>query len=220
MPVDMLREIWPGLKRFWGLSWWWKGPILSAVTVVSLGVGLAAAGVGDGEVSRVLVVTPTPTEAPTAAPTPTPAPTPSPSPEPTSTPVPEPTATPTPEPTSRPTPVGTPNVLIDCIFFDGLVYRTESDEYVQITNHGTAAQNTGSWLIRDVSEGFPSLAFPAFQLQPSQTIRVYTNEVHPEWGGFSFGSGKAVWNNEEPDTAALFDAGGDMVSTRSYPPSC
>ncbi len=108
MPGDMLREIWSGLKRFWGLSWWWKGPILSAVTFFSLGVGLAASGVGDGEGSHVLDATPTPTEAPTAAPTPTPAPTPSPSPEPTSTPVPEPTATPTPEPTSRPTPTPLP----------------------------------------------------------------------------------------------------------------
>ena len=57
-------------------------------------------------------------------------------------------------------------------------------------------------------------------LEPGGVARVYTNEVHPEWGGFSFQSGNAVWNNSAPDTAGLFDAAGALVSTRSYPPGC
>ena len=51
------------------------------------------------------------------------------------------TGTPMPPPTVipivTPTPTAT-NVVIDCIFFDGLVSRTEADEYVQITNRGAA----------------------------------------------------------------------------------
>ena len=150
---------------------------------------------------------------------PTPSPTPKPDPFLTSKPTPTPVP-PTPKSTEAPPQLETPNVLIDCIFFDGLVYRTESDEYVQITNHGTAAQNMQGWVIRDVSEGFPSLVFPSYVLAPGQTTRVYTNEIHSEWSGFSFGSGKAVWNNTEPDTAALFDASGNLVSSKSYPPGC
>ena len=42
---------------------------------------------------------------------------------------------------------------------------------------------------------------------------MYTNEMHPEWCGLSFGHGRsAVWSNTEPDAAVLVDAGGAVVS--------
>ena len=53
-------------------------------------------------------------------------------------------------------------------------------------------------------------------LQPGKSVKVYTNEIHPEYGGFSFGSGKAVWNNTDPDMAALYNAQGQEVSIKSY----
>ena len=114
----------------------------------------------------------------------------------------------------------TTSVVIDCIFYDGLVPRSEADEYVQITNQGPAPQDMAGWVLIDVDEGFPSFVFPSFTLMPEQTIRVYTNEVHPEWGGFSFGSGRAVWSNSSPDVAVLYDQSGAQVSERSYPPGC
>jgi len=120
-------------------------------------------------------------------------------------------------PTSTPAPaVGTPNVQITHIFYDGLVYRVESDEYVEITNLGNAPQDLAGWRLVDVSEGYPSFTFPHYVLEPGAKVRVYTNETHPEWGGFSFGFGKAVWNNKEPDVAALYDANGNEASRRSY----
>lgn len=98
--------------------------------------------------------------------------------------------------------------------------RTEADEYVEIENVGETSQSLTGWVLRDISEGYPLFTFPDFELKPGQRIRVYTNEVHPEWGGFSFGYGSTVWNNTQPDAAALFDAIGREVSRKSYPPGC
>ena len=108
---------------------------------------------------------------------------------------------------------------IACIFFDGVVPTSESDEYVEIVNMGDAAQNLSGWRLIDKEDG-PEFEFPSWMLGPGESIRVYTNEVHPEWGGFSFENGRAIWNNNEPDTAELFDQAGDLVSTMSYPPGC
>ena len=117
--------------------------------------------------------------------------------------------------TEEETSVGS-NVQITYILYDGFVYRTESDEYVEITNVGDTSQDLNGWTLLDISEGYPSLTFPSYILQPGKSIRVYTNEIHPEYGGFSFGSGKAVWNNSSPDTAVLKNAQGQEVSRKSY----
>ena len=109
---------------------------------------------------------------------------------------------------------------IACIFFDGVVPRSESDEYVEIINSGGAAQEMEGWRLVDFSDGRPELIFPSYLLEPGEVIRVYTDELHPDTGGFSFEQGSAVWNNDEPDTAALFDGSGQLVSTKSYPPGC
>jgi len=135
-------------------------------------------------------------------------------------PVTPPTSTPTPSPTPTPTPTPTPstttNVKITKIFYDGLVPRTESDEYVEITNLGSEPVDLKGWGLKDISEGYPLFTFPSYVLQPGKSVRVYTNEIHPEYGGFSFGSGKAVWNNTSPDTAVLYNAQGQEVSRKSY----
>ena len=64
----------------------------------------------------------------------------------------------------------------------------------------------------------------SYVLGPGNTIRVYTNEVHEEWGGFSFGTGTAIWSNSRADTAVLRDANDIVVSTATYdfnaPPGC
>jgi len=132
-----------------------------------------------------------------------------------STPTPAPTPSPTPA-TPTTTPNITTNVQITKIFYDGLVPRTEADEYVEITNLGSEPVDLKGWVLKDISEGYPSFTFPSYVLQPNKSVRVYTNEIHPEFGSFSFGFGKAVWNNTNPDTAALFNALGQEVSRKSY----
>ncbi len=111
------------------------------------------------------------------------------------------------------------DVVVECILYDGAGPR-EPDEYVRIRNVGTGVVDLLGWTLVDVDEGWPTFEFPSYPLAPGQEIRVYTNETHPQWGGFSFGYGTAVWNNTEPDTAALFDAHGNEVSRTTYPPGC
>ncbi|NVM22360.1 MAG: lamin tail domain-containing protein [Desulfobacterales bacterium] len=135
---------------------------------------------------------------------------------PTATPTSTPIDTPTPTPMPSPIPMGASNVQITYIFYDGAVPYVESDEYVAIKNLGDVPQDLQGWVLKDISEGYPSFTFPHYILQPGATIRVYTNEIHPEWGSFSFGYGKAVWNNTDPDVAALYDSEGHLVSTMSY----
>jgi micrococcal nuclease len=112
--------------------------------------------------------------------------------------------------------VEAPNIQITHIFYDGLVPRVESDEYVEITNLGDRPQDLAGWVLMDISEGYPSFTFPSYILAPGRSIRVYTNEYHPEWRGFSFEYSRAIWNNTEPDVAALYDSQGKEVSRKSY----
>ena len=76
------------------------------------------------------------------------------------------------------------------------------------------------WRLGDISDGKPEFTFPSYHLSPGARIRVYTNQNHPDWSGFSFGSRTAIWANKDPDTAGLFDGQGVQVSTKSYPPGC
>ena len=108
------------------------------------------------------------------------------------------------------------DVQITFIFYDVVVPSVESDEYVEITNLGSGPVNLQGWRLVDIDEGYPEFTFPSYVLNPGRSIRVYTNEIHPEYGGFSFGRGSAVWSNGDPDTAALYDAEGNLVSTKSY----
>ncbi len=118
--------------------------------------------------------------------------------------------------TSTPTPTGVPpaNVQITSVRFDGAVVQVESDEYVVITNRGGTAVNLAGWRLNAGDAG-QDFVFPSFDLQPGQSCRVYTNEVHPEACGFSFGSGQAIWNNGG-DCGYLYDAAGNEVSKYCY----
>ena len=54
------------------------------------------------------------------------------------------------------------DVQITYIFYDGLVPQVESDEYVEITNLGDQAQDLAGWVLKDISEGYPSFTFPSY----------------------------------------------------------
>ena len=111
-------------------------------------------------------------------------------------------------------------MVVECIFFDGLAAHSEADEYVQVLNNGTGAIDLAGWKLTDIDDGRPEFVFGGYSLAPGQRVRVYTNLIHPQWGGFSFGSSLPVWNNDEPDMAGLFTPAGALVSTRTYPPGC
>jgi endonuclease YncB( thermonuclease family) len=140
---------------------------------------------------------------------------PTPTPPPTSTPVPA-TAAPTSPPAVAPTslPAAPGEVKITYVYYDGVVPRVESDEYAVVKNTGGTAVNLAGWRLNAGAEG-QDFWFPSFELGPGQECRVYTNESHPESGGFSFGSGKALWNNKG-DCGHLYNAAGVEVSTYCY----
>jgi phosphatidylserine/phosphatidylglycerophosphate/cardiolipin synthase-like enzyme len=156
-----------------------------------------AGGNGDVFVYLPLVAKPLP---PTATPT---AP---------ATPSPTPTVTPSATPPTVPPPTG--DVQITDIFYDGIVPRVESDEYAEITNLGGQSVNLAGWRLNAGDPGQDFL-FPSFNLAPGQSCRVYTNEIHSDHCGFSYGSGRALWNNGG-ECGHLYNASGTEVSTHCY----
>ncbi|OTE95399.1 hypothetical protein BCS42_15220 [Crenothrix sp. D3] len=100
--------------------------------------------------------------------------------------------------------------------YKGQVKRTQSDEYVELTNRGNKAADISGWKI--TSAGSPKQWFifsKGSVLDAGKSFRVYTNEVHPETGGFSFGSKTAIWN-DAGDELNLFDATAKNVATLTY----
>jgi len=117
----------------------------------------------------------------------------------------------------------------------------EPDEYVEIKNKSDSPQNITGWVLKNITRGEPAFVFPAVQpcscelysspekciencypprpcvIEPHKSIRVYTDEVHSESGGFCFYYHLGdIWNNETPDTAVLYNAEGQEVSRKSY----
>jgi hypothetical protein len=118
-----------------------------------------------------------------------------------------------------PTPTG-PDLQIECVFYDGVYSSQEPDEYVEIINLGDLPASLDGWTLSDIDDGAPIFVFTPGFVAPGGVIRVYTNQIHPEWGGYSFGRGTAIWNNGDPDIAGLADPDGVVVSTKTYPPGC
>jgi subtilisin family serine protease len=110
--------------------------------------------------------------------------------------------------------VASANVVLTDIVFDGRVPVTEADEYVEFQNQGALAQNMSGWRISSLRGG-QTYAFGTLTMQPGQICRLYTNEVHVEWCGLSWGRATPLWNNTG-DRANLFDAAGKVVSSMGY----
>ncbi len=55
-------------SRFWGLSWWWKGPSLGGAAFIALIIGVALAGGGGDDDTAELEATPTLTAVATPSP--------------------------------------------------------------------------------------------------------------------------------------------------------
>jgi len=107
-------------------------------------------------------------------------------------------------------------VEITNLIYKNQVKRTQSDEYVEITNHDKAPTDVSGWQLASGVGRNKAFSFPQGTiLEPGQSVRVYTNEIHPEFGGFSCGSGVALWK-DSGDEARLLDAQGNVVSGLAY----
>ena len=103
--------------------------------------------------------------------------------------------------------------MIRDIFYDGVVGTSEPDEYVEIRNDDNIPIQLNNWTLSDAASHI--FTFPSFIMDPGKVCRIYTNEYHPDWCGFSYGSGSAIWNNTG-DTAYLKDANGTLINEYSY----
>jgi micrococcal nuclease len=118
------------------------------------------------------------------------------------------------QPEATPTLAPGSMVVIVEIHHDGQIDPHEPDEYVEIRNEGSAAVHLAGWRLNAGAHG-QDFWFPEFLLAPGQSCRVYTDEVHPEYCGFSFGSEQPLWNNDG-DCGFLYDAAGAAVSRQCY----
>ena len=109
-------------------------------------------------------------------------------------------------------------ILVTDVQYDGRVPKTEADEYVTISNTSKAPMDVSGYYLYVATSGTQGTTF-TFPKQsvvpPGQSVRVYTNEIHKETGGYSFGSGKALWNNKG-GLAVLRDAKGNKVCAFKY----
>jgi len=102
------------------------------------------------------------------------------------------------------------------IVVDVLSYGTgsqEPDEYVEIRNDDTQPVQLQDWTLRDTSNHV--FTFPNHLVQPGEVCRIYTNEDHPEWCGFSYSSESAIWDYAH-DCAYLRDSVGTLIAAHCY----
>ncbi len=82
-------------------------------------------------------------------------------------------------------------------------------EVVVLTNVGDRAQDLTDWTL--VSERGGEVCPLVGTLAPSATLRVWARVEDAHRGGHNCGFTEKVWNNREPDPAALYDAAGGLV---------
>jgi len=132
-----------------------------------------------------------------------------------------PTQTPTPTPTAAPTVTPTPTrsrgqarLAISYIQYSG------SDEYVKISNTGTASQNMTGWKIQSVV-GDQWYSFPlGYRLAAGAYVRVHSGR-----GAYSspptdlLWTRRYIWNNSG-DKAVLYKSSGAVVDSSCYGNGC
>jgi hypothetical protein len=73
----------------------------------------------------------------------------------------------------------------------------ESDEYVELRNVGDAPLDLAGYTVSGPNTD-KKFTFPAgSKLEAGDRVRVYTNETHPESGGYSFNSPEPIWLNAD-----------------------
>jgi competence protein ComEC len=104
---------------------------------------------------------------------------------------------------------------ISDIFYNGAINPKEPDEYVEIINQEAYPLQVVGWTVRDQDNR--EYTFPSYVMAPGQVCRVYTNEDHPEWCGFNWGSsGSAVWDNSG-ECGYLVDTNSTQIDEYCYP---
>lgn len=86
----------------------------------------------------------------------------------------------------------------------------KSAEYVDIQNTGGTAQDLAGWVL--LSERGSQSCGLGGVIEPGQVLRIWALAEDAGQGGYNCGFGSNIWNNDEPDTAILYNAEGIEVS--------
>lgn len=106
------------------------------------------------------------------------------------------------------------DIVISHINFDGTEGRAEADEYIEITNIGGTPADLSGWTVNAGKQ--QDFVFPeGTVLLPKGSLKVYTNKIEPESGGFSFERKSAIWNNAG-DCGRLYDPNQKLVVEYCY----
>jgi len=109
------------------------------------------------------------------------------------------------------------HIVISDIFYDGVEKTSEGDEFIVIENNGAGPGDISGYRINAGDKG-QDFTFPEETvLQAGASYRVYTNLTDLSTGGFSFGSKKSLWNNQE-DIGYIYDASGKQIDHFGYGP--
>jgi len=124
-----------------------------------------------------------------------------------------------PSPTEAPSSsaAGGGSVALGTLHYDGDVPQVESDEWIEVVNQGSEPVELDGWVLRDDDRN--AFQFPSYTLEPGASCRVYTDEVHRETGGFTFGSPDAIWGTSR-DLVALVDPSGQVVDSACWGRGC
>lgn len=115
----------------------------------------------------------------------------------------------------------TATISIASINYDGIVPKTEADEYVTIQNNSNQPVDVTNYIIYPATTGTQgsTFKFPKGSIiKANSSVRVYTNEVHKESGGYSWGSGKALWSNNG-GLGVIKDGSGKKLGEFKYVPA-
>ncbi len=106
-------------------------------------------------------------------------------------------------------------LIISHILFDGQEYRTEGDEFVELTNLSDHRVDLQGWKLQAYGNEshfeFPSGAI----LEPLTSARVFTNKLPLASNEYSFNSSVAIWNNKQGG-CRLLDYQGIEVNSYHY----
>jgi hypothetical protein len=90
-----------------------------------------------------------------------------------------------------------PHIHISYIHFDGQEFRTEGDEYIEISNTSEHIIELGGWHL-DILRSGRSFTFDnGVQLTAHASLKVFTNKAELKRNEYSFDSPTALWNNQQ-----------------------
>ncbi|MFG3391758.1 lamin tail domain-containing protein [Streptomyces parvus] len=110
------------------------------------------------------------------------------------------------------------DVVIRDVRFKGQVAGSQADEYIEVVNRSAVMAPVDGSVVNAGQIG-QDFTFPigsgTAALAPGIPTRIYTNEIHPEWGGHSFATKSGIWN-DKGDTGEVRNAQGTVLARYSY----